>query len=346
MKGLHPLAGAALAAFALCATIALAADLGYRDAAAQFDAAGAPVVQVYSSGSTGAPALDEKTAAAFRAIEGVRAAVAITEVPVTLSGLDYTLSATVFAVEETALESLRLPLQQGALPDSAWRTQALVGSKLASELAEATNRVDLSLPGTVRLTLEGGGTLDVQLSGVAQATGTARDDGLWLDESILRQLLPVERSDNPLPITRVEVEARTVAASQEVAQALRAQRFLVENPAQDKARTLEESSAMSRQWGVLAALALASTVWALWRKPPVRLQAALIGAVCSAAVGIALAAALMQVAMLLGARFFLSADARYLLDSPRLLAVELMTLTFMLVRTTTMLLKRNFAANV
>ena len=41
----------------------------------------------------------------------------------------------------------------------------------------------------------------------------------------------------------------------------------------------------------------------------------------AAAVGVALAAMLMQTAMLLGARFFLSPDARYLFDAPRLLAV-------------------------
>lgn len=325
MKGLHPLAAAALAAFALCTTIALAADLGHRDAAAEFAADSMPVLQVYASGSAGAPVLDEKNPSAFRSINGVRAAIAITEQQAMLSGLDYALPVTIYAADERSLPELSLPLQQGALPGSAWRPQALAGSALAIKLANAAHRIGLSLPGTVRLTVEGGGSLDVQISGAAAAAGNARDHGLWLDASILRSLLPEARPDSPLPITRVEVEARSVLAANEVEQVLRTKGYLVENPTLAPARTLEESAAMRRQWGILAALALACAAVALWRRRPARLIPAAVSALCAAAVGVALAAVLMQTATLLDMQFFLSTDARYLLNAPRLLAVGLLT---------------------
>ena len=323
MKALHPLAAAMLAVFALCATLALAADLGQRDAAVQFAAQGAPVLQVYSPGDAGPPKLDEDAVAAFRTVNGVRTAIAVDEVPVTLSGLDYALPVTVYAVPEEKLQSLSLPLGSGTLPDSPWRAQALCGSALAAKLAEAADRVGRPLPGTVCLGVEGGGTLEVQLSGVAQPTGTVRDDGLWLDTGMVHALLPEERRADPLPVTRVEVEARSVAAAPAVADALRQQGYLVTNPVEAHARTLADGAAMARQWGILAALAFLSTAFTLWRKPPQRLLPAMLLSLGAVAGGAALAAMLMQVAMLLDARFFLSPDARYLLDVPRVLAVGL-----------------------
>lgn len=328
MKALHPLAMFMVAAFALCATLALGADLGRRDAAVQFAAQGAPVLQVYARGDTGSPVLDQKAVAAFRTVEGVRSAVAIAEIPVALSGPNYTLPATVYAVPEEELPALSLPLALGALPDSAWRAQSLCGAELARRLNQTAGR----LPGSVRLSVKDGGLLDVQLSAVAQTTGTVRDNGLWLDAELVSAMLPEEQRHTPLPVTRAEVEARSVTAAQTVANALRKQGFLAENPAQEADRTLQEGTAMVRQWSVLAVLALAGCVGMLWRYPPKRLLPAVLASLGAAALGVALAAVLMQTAMLLGSRFFLSADARYLLNAPRLLAVAFLVTALPAVR--------------
>ncbi len=332
MKGLC--AGtAALAAFALAATIALAASLGRADAAAQLTAQGPPVLSVYAPADAGAPKLDGKTIAGWRALEGVRAAVAVRELPVTLGGPGYALAATVYAVPEEELKSLCLPLAQGALPHSAWNAQALLGSALAQRLAEAANRADSEPPGAVRLNVAGGGTLDVRIGGVAAPTGTARDDGLWLDEAVARALLPKEDSQDtePLPIVRAEVEARSVSTAQAVAQALHDQGYLVKNPAEAAARPLTESTAMVRQWGWLSALLGIAAAMALWRRPPQRSLTGALIAMAAALAGMAAAAVLMQTASLLGWRFFMSADARYLLNAPRLLAVPALAVALALV---------------
>ncbi len=333
MKGLCA-GAAALAAFTLAVTIALAAGLGRAGAAAQFAAQGLPVLSVYAPTDAGAPKLDGKTIAGWRALEGGRAAVAVRELPVTLGGRDYEVSATVYAVPEGDLKSLSLPLAHGALPHSAWNAQALLGSALAQRLAEAANRIDGAPPGTVRLSVEGGGALNVQISGVAVPTGTARDDGLWLDEAIARTLLPGGdelQGAEPLPIIRAEVEARSVTAAQAVAQALRAQGYLVENPAEAAGRTLTEGSAMARQWGWLSALLAVAAAITLWRRPPQRALTGALVAVAASLAGLAAAAVLMQTASLLGWRFFLSADARYLLNAPRLLAVPALAAALSLV---------------
>lgn len=321
MKTLHPVAAVLMVAFALCAMVALAADLGVRDAAAQYAAQGAPVLQVYARGDAASPALDRKAVAAMRTMEGVRSAVAIAEVPATLSGLNFGLSATVYAVPEEELQALNLPLGQGTLPDSAWHKQALCGANLAVRLTQAAGH----LPAMVRLSTAGGGTLDVQLSGVIQPTGTARDDGLWLDADAAAVLLPQENRATPVAITRAEAQARSVAAAAKVAAALRQRGFLVINPVQDAASTLAEGTAMAHQWGVLTLLTFAAAALVLWRRPPRLAPPVVLVALVVAAVGAALAAVLMQTAMLLGARFFVSAEARYLLSAPRWLAVGLLT---------------------
>ncbi len=332
MKGLS--AGtAALAAFAMAATIALAASLGRADAAAQLAAQGPPVLSVYAPMGAGTPKMDEKTITGWRALEGVRAAVAVRELPVTLGGLGYALAATVYAVPEEELKSLNLPLAQGELPHSAWNAQALLGSALAQRLAVAANRADSEPPGTVCLSVEGGGALDVQISGVAAPTGAARDDGLWLDEAIARALPPKgdSRDNEPLPIVRAEVETRSVSAAQAVAQALHDQGYLVKNPTEAAARTLTEGAAMARQWGWLSALLGIAAALALWRQPPQRALTGAMIALTAAVAGMAAAAVLMQTAALLGWRFFLSTDARYLLNAPRLLAVPALAVALALV---------------
>ena len=325
---------AALAAFAMAATIALAASLGRADAAAQLAAQGPPVLSVYAPTDAGTPKMDEKTITGWRALEGVRATVAVRELPVSLGGLGYALAATVYAVPEEELKPLSLPLAHGELPHSAWHAQALLGSALAQRLAEAANRTDGAPPGVVRLSVEGGATLDVQISGVAAPTGAARDDGLWLDEAIARTLMPGgndSQDAKPLPITKAEVETRSVSAAQAVAQALHAQGFLVKNPTETAARTLTEGAAMARQWGWLSALLGIAAALALWRQPPQRALTGAMVALAAALAGMAAAAVLMQTAALLGWRFFLSTDARYLLNAPRLLAVPALAVALALV---------------
>ncbi len=333
MKGLF--AGTAvLAAFAMAATIALAASLGRADAAAQLAAQGPPVLSVYAPMDAGTPKLEDKTITGWRALEGVRAAVAVRELPVTLGGLGYALAATVYAVPEEELKYLNIPLAQGELPHSAWNVQALLGSALAQHLAEAANRADGTPPGAVRLSVEGGATLDVQLGSMAAPTGTARDDGLWLDEAIARALLlggNDSQDAKPLPITRAEVEARSVSAAWAVAQALHDQGYLVKNPAEAAARTLTEGAATARQWGWLSALLGIAAAMALWRQPPQRALTGAMIALTAALAGMAAAAVLMQTAALLGWRFFLSTDARYLLNAPRLLAVPALAVALALV---------------
>lgn len=317
-----------LAAFAFSAALWAGASLGTADARRQLSALlpGEPL-SVYSRNEKGAPELTAEAVRKWDGLAGVKCALAVSEVPVTLSGYGFSEDAVAFGVPEKSLAAAGFTTASGSLPGSAWRPEMLLGSAEAKELAKAAQAAGQGMPGHLKLAAAGQDSgLDVFVSGVAEFTGTDSDGAVWMDSAALQALVDKgkdssAKANGPLPIARADIWGNDVDKLNDLAGKLEEQGFLAVNPMEKSALTIREGREMTRQWGLLAALAGVASALAAWRC--IR-RVSLFGALAPAAaclIGMIAAAALMQAAMLLGWHFILSGEARYLLDLPRVLAI-------------------------
>lgn len=326
LSGLWP-ALLCLAAFAFSATLWASADLGVSDAKRQF-AAQLPSqpLSVYSRKESGAPEVTGEAVRTWAGLTGVKCALPIAEVSVKLEGYGFSEDGVALGVPESGLSAAGIALASGSMPHSAWQPEALLGSMAAEKLASDAQAAGQSMPGHITLSITGQTpALDVFIRGVAAATGTERDNALWMDRVTL-EALTAKNADSTskadgLPVARADIYGSDVLLLDKLAERLTEQGFLVMNPVEKSARVIGEGQEMAQQWAILAMLAGIAALLAAWRRKG---QGSLFGALASAAAcmaGMLSAVVLIQAAMLLGWHFIISGEARYLLDVPRVIAI-------------------------
>lgn len=321
-----------LGAFALSATLWAAADLGARDAEREFaqSARGRPL-SVYAKAGASAPALGGDAAKGWEAGVGVRCAVPISEVKAKLLGIGYAVETVLLAVPEEKLTAAGITLASGRFPRSAWGVELLPDAGAAEMIEKAARAAGAAIPGRVRLEIDlpAAGEDDARaiaasaaIAGVATASQTGDNGAVWADRAALQAWFKQNGIEELLvemvPITRVDVYMDDVLKMADMAENIGEQGYLVENPLEREAVTLREGRATARQWAILTAAAGITALFASWVCFSASGIGVLIRALAACAAGVAAAAAVMQPAMLLGLRFFLSPDARYLLNAPRL----------------------------
>ncbi len=316
LRGLWP-ALLALFMFSCSAAVWAAADLGAQDALEQYGSLTAThPLAVYVKSGPDAPALTGEAVKTLRALSGARHALPVAEAAAALSGPGYEMDAVLYAVSESALSSSGVVPVSGRLPHSVWRTEALMGSALAGRLGKAAEAAGMAAPGRFRFALKAENEtvkpldqIDVFISGVAPVTGSAADNAVWLETGLA------------LPTTRCDVYATDLLAVAELKAGIESQGYLAVNPLEEQARVIREGRATARQWMILTILAGLAAVAAAWRSLGGAGFTALPAAAFAAAAGIAAAATLIQSSMMLGLRFLMSDAARYLLNTPRILAI-------------------------
>ena len=324
-----------IATFSFSATLWFAADLGTMDAQKQWARLMASqCLSVYPRHENGMPNIDDTFVKKYEVRTEVRCIIPVAELPATIAGVGYSMDVVLRAVPESKLALTGRTLSLGKLPHSAWQPEALLGSKTAEKLTLAANTAGQAMPSRIKLYIAGqeactAGKVsaeEVYIAGVATPTASGADNTICMDDKTLQSLVNKNKdfysnSGITLAPIRADIYMNDVLQMDAFARQLVEQGFLVVNPIEKQAQTLHDGQIMTRQWAVITMLSGIAALLAAWRCFRSGGIKAVLAAAAACAVGIIAAIALMQPAMLLGWRFIISGNARYLLNLPRVIAI-------------------------
>lgn len=330
MKGFRALLPALLctAAFSFSATLWASSALGKADAEREYAAAyaGQPLA-VYSRHENGMPEITGETIREWERINGVKCVLPVTEITITASGHGFSVDMAALAAPLEKLAQAGMRLREGGFPENAWQTEILLGSAAAEKLMSAAMLAGFDGPGRIELSAfaqeasaQGAhAAVTVCVSGIAAPTGEAMDRCVWLDTVTGREL--AGEAGAAEAFDRAYIYADGPLRLSDIAGRLAGQGFLAANPAEGAARTIREGQIMARQWAVLAALAFAALLLAAWRGLRAETFLCAVSSAAACAAGMLAAVLLMQASALLGWRFLIGGEARYVFGLPRCAAI-------------------------
>jgi hypothetical protein len=323
---------ACVTVFSFLAALFLAADLGLRQLEDEQAESTAVPLCVYPKNESGSPELSEELFQRWEARTEIASVLPVVQLPAALSGHGFSWDVSLSAVPEDDLAVTGISLSSGRMPESAWEPELLLGANAARMITETAGQ----LPGRMRLYLakpkaEAGKTqdipaMDVRIAGTAAATGTAMDDGVWMDSAALQKIVDADKAFYQeqgiiLKPVRADVYLNNANNAARLAAEMEQQGFLAVNPLQDWGELRNNGARARTRWGVLALAAGIAAFFAVRRYGRFSsLIAAAAGSCVSCAAGLLIASMLMQTAMLLSWTI-LDSNVRYMLNLPRCLAL-------------------------